>query len=158
MREKKRRIVFGGRRMLPLFLLCMLLAGVCFFAGPTGQMALAAAEGRPEEGKADEGQTADGTPEAAGDASGAEEGQPETGGNEYVVKPMTGADKFRLFLCCVFGVGICIVAALWGDPRERLKDKYKRARKQQALEEKKKRQREEREARLAAEKKEQPHQ
>lgn len=151
MREKERRIVFGGRRMLPLFLLCMLLTGVCFFAGPTGQMALAAAEGQPEEGKADEGQAADGTPEDAGETSDSEEGQ-----NEYVVKPMTGADKFRLFLCCVFGVGICIVAALWGDPRERLKDKYKRARKQQALEEKKKRQREEREARLAAEKKEKP--
>lgn len=156
MKEKKKRVVSGGRRILMFCLFCLLGAGVCVFAGSRGRTALAAAEGQPEAGKTDEGQAADGTPEAAGDTSGAEEGQPEAGGNEYVVKPMTGADKFRLFLCCVFGVGICIVAALWGDPRERLKDKYKRARKQQALEEKKKRQREEREARLAAEKKEKP--
>ncbi len=157
MKEKKKRIVFGGRCILPLFLFCMLLAGVCFFAGSKGQTALAAAEGQPAEGKADEGQAAGSTSENKGEVSGAEEGQQETGESEYVVKPMTGADKFRLFLCCVFGVGICIVAALWGDPRERLKDKYKRARKQQALEEKKKKQREEREAKLAAEKEEKLH-
>lgn len=153
MKEKKKRIVFGGRRMRMLCLFCLLCAGVCFFAGSKERTALAAAEGQPAEGKTDEGQAADSTPEDAGETSGAEEGQ-----NEYVVKPMTGADKFRLFLCCVFGVGICIVAALWGDPRERLKDKYKRARKQQALEEKRKRQREEKEARLAAEKNEKPRQ
>lgn len=77
--------------------------------------------------------------------------QSETGSDaaeeiEYVVKPWEAKDKFRFFMCFVFAVAICIVAAFWGDPRERLKDKYKRARKQQAQEEKK---RKEQEARLA---------
>lgn len=72
---------------------------------------------------------------------------------EYEVKPWEAKDKFRFFLCFVFAVGICIVAAFWGDPRERLKDKYKRARKQQAKEEKKRKEQEARQAKLEEEKK-----
>lgn len=59
-------------------------------------------------------------------------------------------EKFIIFTCCLFSVAFCLVVALWGNPNDRLKDKYKRARKQQMLEEKKKKEKADREARRAA--------
>lgn len=72
---------------------------------------------------------------------------------EYVIKPWEAKDKFRFFLCFLFAVALCIAIAFWGDPRDRLKDRYKRARKQQALEEKKRKEQEARQAKLEEEKK-----
>lgn len=63
----------------------------------------------------------------------------------------TGKEKFVFFVCCLFSVSLCIVIALFGNPNDRLKDKYKRARKQQLLQEKRRKEKEEREARHAAE-------
>ena len=142
---KKKKVIYIIKRMFPLFLLLGLFAGMCLPALSENRSAFAAAEGETEEGKTAEGQDAEDKTAEGEDA----EQTPE-----IVIRPMTGAEKFRLFLCCVFGVGVCLVAALWGDPRERLKDKYKRARKQQALEEKKRKEREERLAKKAAEDKE----
>lgn len=59
-------------------------------------------------------------------------------------------EKFIIFTCCLFSVAFCLVVALWGNPNDRLKDKYKRARKQQMLEEKKRKEKEDRIARRAA--------
>ncbi len=59
-------------------------------------------------------------------------------------------EKFVIFVCCLFSVVFCLVVALWGNPNDRLKDKYKRARKQQQLQEKKLREKAEREAKRAA--------
>jgi len=59
-------------------------------------------------------------------------------------------EKFVVFTCCLFSVAFCLVVALWGNPNDRLKDKYKRARKQQQLQEKKLKEKAEREAKRAA--------
>ena len=59
-------------------------------------------------------------------------------------------EKFIIFTCCLFSVAFCLVVALWGNPNDRLKDKYKRARKQQMLQEKQKKEKEDRIARRAA--------
>lgn len=59
-------------------------------------------------------------------------------------------EKFVVFVCCLFSVAVCLVVALWGNPNDRLKDKYKRARKQQQQREKRLREKAEREAKLAA--------
>lgn len=60
-------------------------------------------------------------------------------------------EKFIIFVCCLASVAFCVVVGLWGNPNDRLKDKYKRARKQQQLQEKRKKEMEERMARRAAE-------
>lgn len=65
--------------------------------------------------------------------------------------PFNGKEKFVIFSCCLFSVALCVVIGLYGNPNDRLKDKYKRARKQQLLQEKKKKEAEERAARRAAE-------
>lgn len=75
----------------------------------------------------------------------------ETAGTQIEIKPFTDGDKFRFFLCCLFAVVLCIAVAIWGNPNDRLKDKYKRARKRQAQEEKRKRELEARAARRAEE-------
>ena len=63
----------------------------------------------------------------------------------------TAKENFVIFTCCLFSVALCVVIGLFGNPNDRLKDKYKRARKQQQLEEKKKKDAEERAAKRAAE-------
>ncbi len=50
----------------------------------------------------------------------------------------TTKGKFVIFVCCLFSVGICLVIAIYGNPNDRLKDKYRRARKQEMLKEKRK--------------------
>lgn len=62
-----------------------------------------------------------------------------------------GQEKFIIFVCCLSSVVFCVVVGLWGNPNDRLKDKYKRAKKQQMLQEKKRKEQEERAARRAAE-------
>lgn len=136
---RKKKISCIVKRMVPLFLLSGIFAGLCMPLLWENRSAFAA-EGETEESRDAEDETP--------------EGENAEQPSEVVIRPMTGAEKFRLFLCCVFGVGVCLVAALWGDPRERLKDKYKRARKQQALEEKKRKEKEEKLAKKAAEDKE----
>ncbi len=64
--------------------------------------------------------------------------------------PFNAKEKFVIFVCCLFSVSLCIVLALFGNPNDRLKDKYKRARKQQMLLEKRQKEKEEREAKRAA--------
>ncbi len=64
--------------------------------------------------------------------------------------PFNAKEKFVIFVCCLFSVSLCIVLALFGNPNDRLKDKYKRARKQQMLQEKRQKEKEEREAKRAA--------
>ena len=65
--------------------------------------------------------------------------------------PFNTKEKFVIFTCCLFSVALCVVIGLYGNPNDRLKDKYKRARKQQMLQEKKKNEAEKRAARRAAE-------
>lgn len=64
--------------------------------------------------------------------------------------PFNTKEKFVIFTCCLFSVALCVVIGLYGNPNDRLKDKYKRARKQQMLQEKRKKEAEERAARKAA--------
>ncbi len=64
--------------------------------------------------------------------------------------PFSTKEKFVFFTCCLFSVAVCVVIGLFGNPNDRLKDKYKRARKQQLLQEKKKKEAEERAAKRAA--------
>lgn len=64
--------------------------------------------------------------------------------------PFTAKEKFVIFTCCLFSVALCVVIGLYGNPNDRLKDKYKRARKQQLQQEKRKKELEERTARRAA--------
>ena len=64
---------------------------------------------------------------------------------------LTGKGKFVIFICCLFSVGICLVIAIYGNPNDRLKDKYKRAKKQEMLREKRKKEAEQRAIRRAEE-------
>ncbi len=86
--------------------------------------------------------------ESAGTEETAETTVPGTADPEEV--GFNTQEKFIIFTCCLFSVAFCLVVALWGNPNDRLKDKYKRARKQQMLEEKKKKEKEDRIARRAA--------
>ena len=65
--------------------------------------------------------------------------------------PFTAKEAFVIFTCCLFSVALCVVIGLYGNPNDRLKDKYKRAKKQQLLQEKRKKEAEERAAKRAAE-------
>lgn len=76
---------------------------------------------------------------------------------EVEIREMTGQEKFVFIVCCIFAVALCIVIAMFGNPNDRLKDKYKRARRQQRIREKRQREKEklaakraEREAKYAA--------
>lgn len=139
MRKKNGKAGYVIYRILSLVLLCALVVGAGLLSAQEPQTAVAAEDGQEAGGAAEEDRNAEaGAGESEGE--GAEENAAQL--PNVTVKPLTGADKFRMFLCCVFGVGVCLAAALWGDPRERLKDKYKRARKQQALEEKRQKERE----------------
>lgn len=92
------------------------------------------------EGKGEEGSGSE-TGETASETT-------ETGEEE---PPFTSKEKFVFFVCCLFSVALCVVIGLFGNPNDRLKDKYRRARKQQMLQEKKLKEKEAREARRAAE-------
>lgn len=83
--------------------------------------------------------------------TGAATEETETGEQEKKEPPFTFKEGFVFFVCCLFSVVICIVFALWGNPNDRLKAKYKRARKMQELQEKKLRAQEERQRRFAEE-------
>lgn len=72
-------------------------------------------------------------------------------GEQKKEPPFTFKEGFVFFVCCLFSVVICIVFALWGNPNDRLKARYKRARKQQELREKKLRAQEERQRKFAEE-------
>lgn len=74
-----------------------------------------------------------------------------TTGAEEKEPPFTAKEKFVVFVCCLFSVGICLAIALFGNPKDREKDKYNRMRKQQMLQQKKLREKAEREAKFAAE-------
>ncbi len=63
----------------------------------------------------------------------------------------TAKEKFVVFVCCLFSVALCLVIALFGNPKDREKDKYNRMQKQKLLQEKKLREKAEREARFTAE-------
>lgn len=83
----------------------------------------------------------------------------ETGGNEDlteqtvqepVIRELSGQEKFVFIVCCIFAVALCMVIAMFGNPNDRLKDKYKRAKRQQKLREKRQREAAERAAKRAA--------
>lgn len=86
----------------------------------------------------------------AEDASETGETEVTTTGTEEKEPPFNAKEKFVIFVCCLFSVSLCIVIALFGNPNDRLKDKYKRARKQQIQQEKRLKEKAEREARHAA--------
>lgn len=75
----------------------------------------------------------------------------ETTGPAEEEPPFNTKELFVIFTCCLFSVALCVIIGLFGNPNDRLKDKYKRARKQQQLQEKKKKEAEERAAKRAAE-------
>lgn len=77
--------------------------------------------------------------------------EPVTDAAGREVRGFNSQEKFIIFVCCLFSVSLCLVIALWGNPNDRLKDKYKRARKQQQLAEKRRKEKEAREAKRAAE-------
>lgn len=85
----------------------------------------------------------------------AEEGEEPDGetvtGTEEKEPPFNAKEKFVIFICCFFSVALCLVIALFGNPKDREKDKYNRMLKQKMLQEKKLREKAEREARFAAE-------
>ena len=74
-----------------------------------------------------------------------------TTGTEEKEPPFNAKEKFVIFICCFFSVALCLVIALFGNPKDREKDKYNRMLKQKMLQEKKLREKAEREARFAAE-------
>lgn len=63
----------------------------------------------------------------------------------------TPKEGFVFFICCAFSVILCVVIGIWGNPNDRLKDRYKRERKRQEMEAKKRIEREKREAKFAEE-------
>lgn len=74
-----------------------------------------------------------------------------TTGTEEKEPPFNAKEKFVIFICCFFSVALCLVIALFGNPKDREKDKYNRMLKQKMLQEKKLREKAEREAKLALE-------
>ncbi len=74
-----------------------------------------------------------------------------TNGAEEKEPPFNAKEKFVIFICCFFSVAICLVIGIFGNPKEREKDKYKRMQKQKQLQEKRLREKAEREAKFAAE-------
>jgi len=63
----------------------------------------------------------------------------------------TQKEAFVFFVCCAFSVILCVVIGIWGNPNDRLKDRYKRERRRQEIEAKKRLDREKREAKFAEE-------
>ncbi len=75
-----------------------------------------------------------------------------TGGQTEEDEPaFTPKEGFVFFVCCAFSVILCVVIGIWGNPNDRLKDRYKRERRRQEIEAKKRIDREKREAKFAEE-------
>lgn len=94
------------------------------------------------------------TEQAASDTQAGEGAAATTGAASGAVQsdepPFNSQEKFVIFVCCLFSVALCVVIGLYGNPNDRLKDKYKRAKRQQLLQEKRKRELAERAAKRAA--------
>lgn len=82
--------------------------------------------------------------------TGSETGDDISKKQEEEEPPFNAKEKFVIFTCCLFSVAFCVIVGLYGNPNDRLKDKYKRARKQQMLQEKKKKETAARAAKRAA--------
>lgn len=54
----------------------------------------------------------------------------KTAGQEIEVRPFTFRDWFGLVFCSALGIGVCLWAALYGDPKERERIRNKKIRKQ----------------------------
>ena len=106
-----------------------------------------ALSGETESAKAEDA-SAEQKNESASEAGGQEVTTTGTGEKE---PPFNAKEKFVVFVCCLFSVALCLVIALFGNPKDREKDKYNRMLKQKMLQEKKLREKAEREARFAAE-------
>ena len=130
-----------GKRLLALGLLaCMLFAvGVTLWDSVSEPVPAYATE------------TTDGVKNEVSEGAGTESQTDEVAGTETEEPPFTAKENFVIFVCCLFSVALCLIIALYGNPNDRLKDKYKRAKKQQQLQEKKKRDAELRAARRAEE-------
>ena len=126
-------------------------ATVAYATEETGQEAVVTDGAEKEEAVADDAESI--KTEETSDAQ-TDEAVPATG--ETGLKPaeeeppFNTKELFVIFTCCLFSVALCVVIGLYGNPNDRLKDKYKRARKQQQLQEKKKKEAEERAAKRAA--------
>ena len=106
-----------------------------------------ALSGETESAKAEDA-SAEQKNESASEAGGQEVTTTGTGEKE---PPFNAKEKFVVFVCCLFSVALCLVIALFGNPKDREKDKYNRMRKQQMLQQKKLKEKAEREAKLALE-------
>ena len=126
---------------------------VAYATEESAQEAIVSDDTENEEEVADDADEVGTKTEEAGDAQTGET-IPTTGetGSETAEEepPFNGKEKFVIFTCCLFSVALCVVIGLYGNPKDRLKDKYKRARKQQLLQEKKKKEAEARAAKRAA--------
>lgn len=130
------KIVGKMRKIIATF--GMVLAMALMFSGPATAFAQEASQTEEETGNQ----------EVMDDALLAEV---EAEKNAAKEPAFTFKENFVILICCIFSVSICIVFALWGNPNDRLKARYKRARKQQELREKKLRAQEERQRRFAEE-------
>lgn len=103
-------------------------------------------------GEAEDTETAEVSSEKEDDAAaGTGESEVTTTGAEEKEPAFTPKEKFVVFVCCLFSVALCLVVALFGNPKDREKDKFKRMQKQKLLQQQKLREKAEREARFAAE-------
>lgn len=102
----------------------------------TALVGMAGAFGRLRMGYAAEEQNSVTEEVTSGESEEKEEPTPATTVQlPEVSKEEVTAIRFRLFLCICFGLGLSIVIAIWGNPNERLKSRYKRARKLQEKQE-----------------------
>lgn len=133
----------------------VLLAMALMFAAPVTVLAETEPQATEDTIKKENGEAI--TEESEILTTGTAAGEAETGtgvtetGEQKKEPPFTFKEGFVFFVCCLFSVVICIVFALWGNPNDRLKARYKRARKMQELQEKKLRAQEERQRRFAEE-------
>ncbi len=144
------------KRLIGLCVLSLLVAATCMalwdVAGETKVAFASEVQAQTEEGAA-VGETQVEEKENSEAQSGevvSETGEEATKSSEEEEPPFNTKEKFVIFTCCLFSVALCVVIGLFGNPNDRLKDKYKRARKQQMLQEKKKKEVEERAAKRAA--------
>ena len=132
---------------------CMGMAGVMFYC-VAGETVVAVASEMPETEVAAIAAEETVTGEAEAGSVGMAEGEGAAGSVSETAQTKEPAfdakEKFVIFVCCLFSVSLCLVLALFGNPNDRLKDKYKRARKQQMLLEKRQKEKEAREAKRAA--------
>lgn len=127
------------RRMEKRSVTGMVCAGLLLACGALGSlvsvtaeepMAVYAAAEMPEELSAEEKnvQVTDASETAAEETKTPEE--EKTAGQEIEVRPFTFRDWFGLAFCSALGIGICLWAALYGDPKERERIRNKKIRRQ----------------------------